>query len=370
MEIMNAKPQTTRRQFLSGRAALDALGESVRESTTAPERTDSITGRGTYLLHAERHAMACQFQVFLNAGQYSGGMEAAIGALNLVDSLEDQMTVYRDHSEISRLNQSAHLGPVPVEPRLFELLRFAVELSKETMGAFDIASGALSKMWGFYRRHGRLPSDEEVKGALENVGSGHLHLDSTLRTVRFGRPGVDINLGSIGKGFALDRCAEQMSAAGVYDFLLHGGQSSVFAAGSRLSADTDGKGWLVGVGHPLRPRQRLAEIRLRDRGLATSGSGIQYFHHEGKRFSHILDPRTGRPAEGVLSVTVAAPTAMEADALATAFFVMGSEASLQFCQERPDLAVVFVLAGPRAGGIDIVPHGFDEDSLTVYPATM
>ena len=152
--------------------------------------------------------MACQFDVFLNAGQNPAGTESALAALDLVEALEDQMTVYREHSEISRLNRTAADRPVIVERRLLSLLQQALELHRATEGAFDITAGPLSKIWGFYRRAGRVPSPAELEEARQRVGSHWVKLDSDAGTVQFLRPGLEINLGAIGKGYALDRCAE------------------------------------------------------------------------------------------------------------------------------------------------------------------
>ena len=120
-------------------------------------------------------------------------------------------------------------------------------------------------------------------------------------------------------------------------------------------------GWTVAVRHPLRPQVRLGEVALRDRALATSGSANQFFHHQGRRLSHVLDPRTGRPSEGVLSVTVLAPTAALADALATAFFVLGEESSGKLLAELPEVGAIFVLPGQKLGGLEIVTHNIDDE---------
>ena len=313
--------------------------------------------------------MACRFQVMLDAAKYRQAAEAAIEALDVIDELEAQMTAYRDDSEISRLNQRAAAGPVEVETRLFDLLRRAVELHEETDGAFDITSGLLSKLWGFSRREGRMPSDEELAPAMELTGSRHLRLDPQQSSVRFAREGVEINLGSIGKGYALDRAAEVLREHQIDDFIWHGGQSSVLAVGSRAVGNREGdSGWSVGIRHPIWKDRRVAEIRLCDQALATSGSGTQYFHHGGRRYGHILDPRTGRPAEGVLCCTVVAPTAAEADALATALYVMGPEAALQYCADHPQIAALLVTPGDRHGAIALHTAGFAEGQLTLLAA--
>jgi thiamine biosynthesis lipoprotein len=158
-----------------------------------------------------------------------------------------------------------------------------------------------------------------------------------------------------------------MAEQGINDYLLHGGQSSVLARGSRgrfASAESaQREGWWIGLRHPLRPNQRMAEIRVLNRALATSGSAVQFFMHEGHRYGHILDPRSGWPAEGSLSVTVLAPTAAVADALSTAFYVLGREATLEFCRTRPEIGLVQILPGAQIGSIDVATSGIREGDV-------
>jgi thiamine biosynthesis lipoprotein len=310
--------------------------------------------------------MACDFEVCFNAGQYEADTATALKALDLVEELEDQMSVFRETSEISSINRTAANESVPVEPGLFGLLELAVQLYDETGGALDMTSAPLWKAWGFARRAGGIPSEEELAAALECVGSDLVQLNGAEKSIRFLKPGVELNLGSIGKGHALDQAAEVLVAEGIEDFLIHGGHSSVLARGSRMEAasaaavDASASGWVVGLQHPLRRGVRLVEIRLRDRALATSSSGVQYFRHQGKRYGHVLDPRTGWPAEGVLSATALAPTAAVADALSTAFYVMGADAVRQYCQARPELAAILICPAVRGPGVEVVTVGLAE----------
>jgi thiamine biosynthesis lipoprotein len=192
------------------------------------------------------------------------------------------------------------------------------------------------------------------------VGRCWLELDPSASAIRFRKPGVEINLGAIGKGYALDRCAELFAQAGVLDYVIHGGQSSVLARGSRVGRAADDSGWTVGLRHPLRAEQRYVEIDLQDRALGTSGSGNQFFHHRGRRYGHVLDPRTGWPAEGVLSCTVLAPSAAIADALSTAFFVMGVDRAREYCRSRDDLAALMICPGARSGSVETHAIGLSE----------
>ncbi|MBI3839608.1 MAG: FAD:protein FMN transferase [Planctomycetia bacterium] len=357
---MSAAPRSTRRDFLQGKTAVDAMAELALGG--APAELPPPTS-ATYLVQLARRAMACKFEVFLNAGQYQRDTEAALAALDLVDRVEGQLSVFRNQSEISRLNRLAAHGPVVVEPRLFALIDQAVQLHAATHGAYDITSGPLSRAWGFMRRSGSIPDAETLAAARDCVGSQYLKLDRADNSVHFLRPGLEINLGSIGKGYALDRCGELLAAEGIHDFLLHGGNSSVLARGAHGSLPSD-QGWSVGVRNPLRPDRRLGELRLNDRALATSGSGTQFFIHDGRRYGHILDPRSGWPAEGVLSVTVLAPTAAEADALSTAFYVLGPQLSQDYCAAHPQVAAVMFCPGTRQRSLDRHFFGLDERDWT------
>jgi thiamine biosynthesis lipoprotein len=310
--------------------------------------------------------MASEFQAVFNAGQYAQATEAAMEALDLVETLEDQLSYFRPASQISRLNLIGADLAVEISPDLFDLLSLALRIHDETDGAFDITSAPLWEVWGFARRQGVLPAEKDVIEALDRVGSRHVKLDAERRTVQFTRPGIRLSLGSIGKGYALDRATEVLAKHGIGDFLFHGGQSSVLARGSRAgvnAADATSRGWIVGVRHPLRPEQRLAEIRLCDRALGTSGSAMQFFRHRGRRYAHILDPRTGRPAEGVLSVTVVASNAALADALSTAFFVLGPDTAGEYCEKRPGIAALFVCPSHGGGPAEMHAFGFGPDEI-------
>lgn len=291
-----------------------------------------------------RTAMACQFEVLLPPGAPSH-VAAALSALDLVDALEAQLTVYRDTSELALLNRKAAHAWVEVEAGLFELFALAKRLHAETGGAFDITAGPLIKVWGFFRRAGKMPEPQALAEARRCVGSELVLLDPAARAVRFARQGVEINLGAIGKGYALDRAGRSLKEQGVGAFLLHGGRSSVLARVDQDDARPDQAGWLIGIRHPLLPHRRLAEIRLCNQALGTSGSAVQFFRHAGRRYGHILDPRTGWPAEGVYSATVVAPTAAEADALSTAFYILGPDAAAGYCRSRPGVGMLLVARG-------------------------
>ena len=394
-------------------ASLPATTTGLRSSVGSNESGNDWRPNGFYT-ELTKPAMACQWELLLNYGQYPHGAEAGLTALESLEGWEAQLSVFRPNSEISHVNRLAYQAPVPVSAALWDILLNALHLWHLTEGAFDITSGSLSECWGFLKREGRLPNDQELATALEPVGMDLVALDPDSRTVRLLHPGTRLNLGGIGKGWTLDRLGEQLHEQQVDDFVIHGGQSSVLAHGSnfRYSAPppplavpspqpdaepssspsqepTTGDasaglqetgdsaptarshrsttvagqdqqrtpirgGWPISLSHPIYPDRSLGEVDLCNRALGTSGSARQFVHFRGKRLSHILDPRTGRPAEGVWSATVLAPTAAQADALGTACFVLGEDGCRRLVETCPDLGVILV-----------VPHGHHHRLVTL-----
>jgi thiamine biosynthesis lipoprotein len=312
-----------------------------------------------------RDAMACRFEVCLNAGETADGTALAVAALDLVDEIEGRLSIYRDTSELSRLNATAASGWQPVSHDVFALLVRARELHELTAGAFDVASGALVRAWGFLERAGRVPDPEALAAARACSGMPLVELDPAGRRVRFARPGVEINPGAIGKGWAVDRALERLADAGVISALVHGGQSSVRARGTHGPDLPGRRGWQVGLRDPLRPARRLATITLVDRALGTSGSGTQFFVDRGRRVGHILDPRTGAPAEGVVAATVLAPTAADADALATALYALGPAGLDRVAPAGGPVGAILVEAGESPGDVRLVMANVSDADVTI-----
>lgn len=332
-------PQANRREFLTGKSLFKqvaAAGDALADELLAGDAITSPFHAGPTIRLGAR-AMACEFDVIFNL-HTAGGLKIASEVLSLVERLEDQMTVYRDHSELSLLNRHAPQHPVPVELRLFALLQRAQSISEETAGAFDPTAGPLVALWNRCKQELRLPTEQELAETLASIGVRHLEFHPDDNTLAYTHPAVSLNLGAIGKGYALDRSAELLLEAGFHDWLIHGGQSSILARGRHL----DHPGWPVGIRNPQMPERLIATLLLKDRGMGTSGSGTKFFRLAGTRYGHIIDPRTGRPAEGMLSVTAITPDAASADALATAFFVLGVEKSLEFCHNHGQIQAILV----------------------------
>jgi thiamine biosynthesis lipoprotein len=327
-----------RRDFLRPRQIGSAAGQILQAFhplASAPAASSELGA----LVRARRRAMATDFEIILPFG-IERGLEAAEAGLGEIDRVEEQITVYRDSSEVCDVNRRAADEEVVVSPELFDLLTLAARITNETQSAFDVTAGALVKAWGFYRRRGRVPSPDERAQVLQRTGMCHIRFDPQSRSVRYLRPGVEINFGSIGKGYALDRVAGILRGRWkINGGLLHGGHSSVYAIGDQPGA---GRGWAISLKHPWEPERRLGVLRLRNRGLATSAATFQHLEYNGRRLGHVLDPRTGWPAEGISSATAVAPTAAEADALSTAFFVLGVDATRAYCEAHPDVGAVLL----------------------------
>ena len=286
-------------------------------------------------------------------------IETVMEALEMLDEIESRLTVYRPTSEISVVNREASERPHQVSANTFDLLQSAMRWSVRTNGAFDITAGPLIEAWGFTSRSGRKPTPAEIDTALSITGYQHIDLSPDDQTIRFQVPGMSINLGAIGKGYALDQLKQYLLHGGVEHFLIHGGNSSVIAHGNQF--ENLDLGWAVGITHPTKPKTRLTGIWLKDSALATSGSGKQFFHHRGRRYGHVIDPRTGWPAGDLMSLTVIMQKATDADACATALFVEGSDAIQQLAQSPtpPEWlpSIVTVSNGQRQDDVAVTAYG-------------
>ncbi len=330
-----------RRDFLHPRNLMRQAGQVVGAIEEVRALVEECPAEDAVLLRFSRRAMATTFEIILPMGTLDA-QEVADYSLDVIDRVEAQLTVYRDDSEVSRLNQRAIHESVCITSELFGLITLSKQLAEETGGAFDITVGALIKAWGFYRRAGRVPAREELESVRGRYGMRHLRLDNEKQSVRFGRDGLEINLGSIGKGYALDVVARQMRAAwNLPSALLHGGHSSVYALGSEPGST---RGWTVGVLDPEDSAKRLAVLHLHDRGMGTSAATYQNIEFQGRKLPHLLDPRTAWPAEGMLMATVTAPNATSADALATAFFILGVDKAREYCAIHPEIGAVLLPA--------------------------
>jgi thiamine biosynthesis lipoprotein len=248
--------------------------------------------------------------------------EAVEGALDEARRIESLMSEYRDDSALSRINALAGKEPVKVDDLTWHVIEAAVRMGRDTGGAFDITFAPLGKLWSGAQKKKVLPSKSEIDGALALVGLDNLVLDAKAKTVFLEKPGCRIGLGGVAKGFAMDRMASILEERGIHDFILYGG-GDLLVSGSK-----GGEPWELGVQHPRKRGELLARFSVDGRwAVATSGDYERFFIVDGVRCHHIVDPKTGMPASKTMAVTVMARTAMTADALATALFVMGPQAA-------------------------------------------
>jgi thiamine biosynthesis lipoprotein len=281
-------------------------------------------------------------------GDNRNKLQAAVDqAFEEIRRLDDLLSNYKPRSEWSRVNREAAGEPVRVSPELFSLLEACLDYSRKTEGAFDITVGPLVRIWGFFKGSGRLPHRAEIRTALAKVGYRNVILDKENLTVRFARPGVELDPGGIGKGYAVDQVADILRNLGIGSALISAGGSSIYG----LGAPPNEKGWRVKIRHPRQPAETAAELVLHNSSLSTSGTAEKFFYSGGKLYSHVFDPRTGYPAPGMLSVSVTAPRTLDSEAWTKPLFILGRKwapAHLPkgfqafFCEDRTKIACAWL----------------------------
>lgn len=367
MRLADETPNWSRRNFLSARG-LGASAGGVLGLLFVGDEAPADDARVHSYWTIARRAMACEFSVLIPP-HYPDVWAAGETALAVIDEMEDLLSVYRADSLMAYVNERAASGPVRVDERLYRLLKRCVQLHEQTGGAFDVTTGALIKAWGFFQGEPRVPGEAERLAALTRTGMKHVELDHAENTVRYRLDGLEINLGSIGKGYAIDRAVARVREQyGIQCLLMQGGLSSLYAIGS---PGGDDRGWPVGILDPFDLNRRIATLRVKDRGMGSSGTANQYFESDGRRYGHVIDPRTGAPADELASVTVLAPDATTADALSTAFLVAGLDTAAEFCHNHREVAVVAVRksnpgreSGSRAS---VVTFNLPREDLNLHP---
>jgi thiamine biosynthesis lipoprotein len=265
-------------------------------------------------------AMGSTFTVVLYGSDQKQLEAAADAAFDEVHRLDRLLSNYQPASEWSEVNRTAGVRPVKLSAELFQLLSDCMTYSRQSDGAFDITVGPLMKVWGFYKGEGSLPRAADVTDALTRVGHRHVRLDAAARTIHFDRPGVELDPGGIGKGYAVDRMVDVLKRSGVHIALVSASGSSIYGMGA---PPTEPAGWRITIRAPDDPHKTAAEVVLKDMSLSTSGSYEKFFWVEGRTYAHIIDPRTGYPARGTASVSVMAPRTIDSEAWAKPFFING-----------------------------------------------
>lgn len=289
------------------------------------------------VVRAARPGMGSVFQVTVAARHRSRAdlTRAVEAALDEVERLEAQLSEWREGTDVSEVNSRAGGAPVRVSAETFATLESAQWCSQVSSGAFDVTFNALHGLWDFKAARPRLPDPAEVARRVALIDHTKLRLDPVARTAQLETRGMKIGLGGIGQGIAVDRVCRVLEAAGLPDHLVDG-SGDVKVCGSRGDAP-----WTVGVRHPRR-EALLCMVEAAGHAIVTSGDYERFFVVDGRRYHHIIDPRTGYPARGAVSATVVAGTATEADALATAALVMGPVRGLAMLERLPGVEGLIV----------------------------
>ncbi len=264
----------------------------------------------------------------------------SLKVLHFVDSL---MSNWTETSEVTRINQDAATRSLEIHPEVADVIATSQRVAKASGGAFDITIEPLVRLWGFLGGGPRVPATDEIIATLKHIGWDKLDFNENKQTLRFTSSNVRIDLGGIAKGYGVDRVAAALSNAGVTNALIDLSGNMV-ALGDAVGHP----GWAVGIRDPAGNVPWLARLELHNEAVATSGDYEQFVDADGKRYGHILDPRTGWSASGLSSVTVVCDRATVADAWATALFVMGPEEARRLASARDDLSVILI--EPGAGG--------------------
>ena len=290
---------------------------------------DSISGAHRF----SHNAMATIFEMFIihDDGRYAG--QAANAAFGELDRLEAELSRFIENSDVSRINSLAAGQPLVVSLETFECLQLCARMYAETGGAFDVTVGGLWACWlGKDKKKLRNPTEEELKEALRHTGMKLIKLDEDRHTVELLSDSVKIDLGGIGKGYAVGKMANLLSDWDIDTALVSGGSSSVLA----LKGPEGAKGWPVTLGNPLNRKETLGRFYLQNRAL--SGSGL-------RKGEHIIDPRIGRPIKGKAGAWACTREVAKSDALSTAFMVMKPKEVEQYCSKHPDVLGMLIIEG-------------------------
>ena len=306
-------------------AALPRLNGALRFLSTAKQ------GRW---MRREEAIMGTAIRVELWHEEPALGGAALDAVMDEMHRIDRAMSPFKPQSELSRLNREAGKGPVPVSKEMFELIERSIEFSELSGGAFDITFASVGALFDY--RGAIRPTEEKIAAALPAIDYRHIRLDHRRRTIRFAHDGARIDLGGIAKGHAVDSCVALLRSRGV-------SQALVMAGGdSRVLGDRRGRPWVIGIQDPRRRDAMVARIPLVDAAISTSGDYERYFESSGVRYHHILDPKTGRSATGVRSVTIIGPDATTTEGISKSVFIKGPERGIRFVESLQGIDAVII----------------------------
>jgi thiamine biosynthesis lipoprotein len=296
--------------------------------------------RPSHLVERARTSMGSEVRLTAWTADEPTALEAFDQAFAEFDRLDALLSIWKDGSDVLRMNAAAGGAPVHVSPDTLAVLRTARQVSDWTRGKFDVTFGALAEVWKFdHDQDNRVPTPAEIAARVPRVDYTAVHVDESGGTVQIARVGVRVHLGGIGKGYGLDCAAAILRARGVRDFMVQSG-GDLYLAGLH-----DGRPWHAGIRDPRgTPDKVFATLDVVNGTFSTSGDYERFFFKDGRRYHHILDPDLGQPARGVRSVTIVARSAVLADALSTGVFVSGPDAGMALIERLPDVEGVIVTA--------------------------
>lgn len=292
--------------------------DSMNRTAKGPAR-DEVPGEALFRSVGGIYSMGTRFDVVAYGTDHERLESAIADSLKEVTRLDRLLSNYRSESELSQVNRLGSRGPMTVSSELFQFLSACCRYSRASEGTFDITVGPLMKTWGFYKGTGQLPQRDEVMRALDKVGYMNVVLDEQNTTVCLAKEGVELDPGGVGKGFAVDAMAEILRNGEVYSALIIAGGSTIYA----LGAPPGEPGWKVTVKDPRQPTKVAETVSLKNKAISTSGNLEKFFWADGKIWGHIIDPRTGYPATGTLSVSVIAPRSVDSEAWAKPYYILG-----------------------------------------------
>jgi thiamine biosynthesis lipoprotein len=281
--------------------------------------------------------MGSGFTITINETDSIKASEHIESAINEIKRIENVISSWDASSETSKINDNSGLKPVTVSPELFNLIERCITISKLTDGAFDISYASMDKVWKFDGSMLEIPSEETVNNSVTKVGYKNIILNKEKLSVFLQNKGMKIGFGAIGKGYAADRAKNILINRGV--------KSGIVNASGDINAwgnQSTGENWTIGIVNPLNKNRVFATLPINNEAVVTSGNYEKYVSFNGKRYSHIIDPRTGYPASGIISVTVFAPKAELADALATSVFVMGLDSGIDRINQIPNTECIVI----------------------------
>lgn len=281
--------------------------------------------------------MGSSFEITVVAEDEDFAKESLAIAKKEIIRIENLISSWDQKSETSRINRNAGIAAVEVSKELFDLIFRAQQISKLSSGAFDLTFAAIDKLWNFDGRESEMPNPDTLKASVFNIGYQLIELDEESLTVFLPKKGMKIGFGAIGKGYAADRAKQLLVERGVLGGIIN-------ASGDMNTWGTkpDGSSWTIGIVNPMNNKKVFSWFSLEHNAVVTSGDYEKFTQINGRRYSHIIDPRTGIPSQGIVSCTVFAGKAELADAIATAIFVMGVESGLFLIDQLPNIEAILI----------------------------